>query len=217
MENRPDIISWRLADAVAASSLPREDKVELLALAACNKTLTHRTEALWLLKNLDRERFAALLAATFDDLPGTPSGLYSNCIEKDFVPLACETDDPKVQQALRRAMKRADPGLRIQMLDRMAHFPLEPYQRRWFLTFLASFLDDATLRDVSANENRYTNSFTGSPFRRLEIRNFAALSIAQLLDISDQLSSEWTEEEWSNLRDCVRLAVKCELAESAKD
>ena len=47
----------------------------------------------------------------------------------------------------------------------------------------------------------------------MEVRNFAALRIAELLGEPVDPPSDWGAEDWAKLRDRMRLAVKRELTE----
>jgi len=217
LENHPRMQSWPLADAVADSSLSRKEKVELLVLATGNKSLEHRRPAFWLLKDLDAERFVSLLAATLDDLPRTPTAPYDNCCESNFATLACNTDDPRVWRALGRAARRADPGLRMEMLRNTNYPTPTATQRRRRLAFLASFLEDDAVRDATANQKMFNGIYAGFRFPRLEIRNFAALRISEILETPADPTPEWKAEQWAKLRDQMRAALKREPAEDAKE
>lgn len=217
LENHPLVQSWPLADALTASSLPREDKVGLFVLAAGDRSLENRRAALWQLKDLDAERFITLLAATLDGLPRTPTVPYPVCCEATFATLVRTTDDPRAWRALERAARRADAGLRMEILDNTNRPRSTTIHRRQRLAFLAAFLEDDAIRDVTVNPKMFEPIYAGFRFRRLEIRNFAALRISEILETPADPTPEWNAEQWAKLRDQMRAALKRELAEDAKE
>jgi hypothetical protein len=217
LENRPRIDSWALAEAVATSSLSREEKVELFALAAGNKNLDHRCTALWKLKDLEAERFVTLLVATLDGLPRTPVGPYRDCREATFATLVCTTDDPRAWRALERAARQADPGLRMEMLRKTDYPPPTPTQRRLRMSFLAAFLDDETVCDTSVDRVGFDGFHEGCRFPRLEVRNFAAMRISTVVKMPADPTPEWSAADWAKFRDRIRAAAADELGRNTKE
>lgn len=216
LENRPRLQSGSLAEALSSGSLSREEKVELFVRAAGNKSLGHRYVALDELKKLDAERFLTLLVTTLENLPRTPAVHYSKCPEKRFVYLVCTTDDSRAWRALEQAARRADVGLRMELLENTDYPKSTPVQRRR-LAFLAAFLDDDTVRDSSANKEMFAGCHAGFTFHRLQVQNLAAMRIAKILELPEDSTPEWTAEQWSKQRDRMRAAVKQELTKSAKE
>ena len=131
--------------------------------------------------------------------------------EAYFTPLVCSTDDACAWQALKRAAGRADTGLRMEMLNKIDALPPTGPQRQLRLAFLAGFLDDAAVRDADTDKQNFTPSYAGYCFRRLEVRNFAAMRISNLLGMLDDPDSKWTAEQWATLREQMRARVKREL------
>jgi hypothetical protein len=212
LERRPNLQSWPLADTLADSALPWKEKVDLLAQAGMNRNLEHRRAAYWRLKDLDHERFVRLLVTTLDHLPRTPPDGIVGCREATFATLSCTTDDPRVWQALERAARRADPGLRMELLAHTDYQRPTPTQHRRRLTFLSAFLDDNTIRDTTVNKELFSGLFAVPGFPRMEIRNFAAMRISQLLGKPAKPKLKWTAADWSKLREQMHAAVKRELA-----
>jgi hypothetical protein len=210
LTNRPNMATDLMIHFLVKSTLSREEKMDLLVLAAGNRSFKHRYAALSALKKLDEERFLVLLTRSLDDLPITPNVRYHRCVEKDFVNLACETDDSRVVRALDSAVKRADPGLRLEMLNCRPRSSLPATERR-LLRLLVAFLDDATVRDTKVNSEKYENVSAGFWFQQLEVRNFAALRIAGILEKKERPQFEWSAEQWSKFRAKMRLAAKMRL------
>ena len=51
----------------------------------------------------------------------------------------------------------------------------------------------------------------GREYKRLEVRNFAAMQLAELLKIDADPEPDWTPAQWAELRAKVQAKVKEEL------
>jgi hypothetical protein len=89
---------------------------------------------------------------------------------------------------------------------------------------VAEFLDDATLRVAQDKDEAYYGPYAGWAFPRVEVRNFVALEIADLLDLPGELPGgrfthgavPWTAEQWAKLRDKAREAVNLHRDETGR-
>jgi hypothetical protein len=210
LETRPKLESWSLAEVVAQGALPRREKVDLFARAARHELLKHRRPALWELSRLDPVRFADLLVETLDDLPEQTGEMIGRSTEESFASLVCQTSDRRAWEALERAARRAAVALRLQYLQRVAesHSAGSETRLRARLRFLAAFLDDATVREFKPDVRRDTTFAAAEDFPRLEVRDYAAMSAADLLELKVQPRPVWTEAEWARLREQVRTAMR---------
>jgi hypothetical protein len=157
------------------------------------------------------------LVATLDRLPRTPATSYGNCLEASFATLVGTTNDPCAWRALERAARRADPGLRMEMLFQTDYAEAKLKCRLPRLALLALFLDDSAVRDTTTNIEKWDAIYAGIRFPRLEVRNFAAWEMARILDSPADPNTEWTEADWVKLRDQMRAAAKREPGEQGKD
>lgn len=207
LRDRPAMQSWPVAKHVARSGLPREEKVRLLQEAGEHRSLEHRRAAFWELKEIDPALFVTQLARTLDSIPATPREAYWKCPEASFTQLTVQTEDPAAWEALLRATRRADPGLRMEILARLnyGHQGDKALARR--KAFLAEFLDDESLRDATKNAEMFQGPYAAGNFPRLQARNMAAMQLAWLLGLKPQCDPKWTDEEWSALRAQVRQAL----------
>jgi hypothetical protein len=201
LAERPGMQSWPVVEAIRLSSLPRGKQQELFLAGARHKDLEHRRYALWELKDLDQRQFTECLLATLEALPRTPSRLSSHCPEALLPALVTETDDPRLWKALEKATKRAEAGLRMEILKEVCR----PSRRG--LAFLAAFLNDNTVREIKEKSDSFGASPTASNFPRLEVRNFAARELAVLLKIDANPRPDWSPEQWAELRNRVRKAL----------
>jgi hypothetical protein len=204
LDERPKMQSWPLAEAIAKSSLPKNKKRELFLHAARNKNLEHRRYGLSELQKLDPQQFMTILLDTLDNLPKTPTGPYWKCPEVTFAHLVKETDDPRPWKLLAKVAKRSDVGLRMEFLNLLHN---DDRQRRQRLEFLAAFLDDAEAPDVKANPEMFSGPHAGFTFRRLAVRDLAAMRIASFLELPDRPDRDWTPQQWEQLRKKVKGAL----------
>ena len=126
-----------------------------------------------------------------------------------------EGDDPRLWQALSRAAKRADVGLRMEYLGQVDASHGTERQHRQRARFFAGFLDDDTVRaDKARLYEEGENAEVGT--YEIEVRNFAAIAIARQLQLphpypgnADDFSvaKSYLPEEWSALRERARLAA----------
>lgn len=218
LEKRRDVAIHYVIKEVMRSALPRERKLELLTRAADSDDLEHRRAAYWALKELDPAAFADRLVKTIEALPQTPEEPYWKCREGTFATLATQTDDPRVWKALAAAAKRADVWLRMQYLNAMTYECKERLNRRRRLEFLVQFFEDAEVRQAQHwrgmpdTKSKYFGPFAGATFDRIEVRDFAGMQAAYLLELSDtpSSSSNWTPDQWAAFRDRIKVAVQKE-------
>lgn len=208
LDERPRMQSWPLAEAVARSSLPKTEKRDLFLAASRNKSLEHRRIGLSHLQEFDPQQFITILLGALESLPKTPTEPYWKCREAALAHLVMATDDARAWTMLEKVAKRSDVGLRMEFVNRMAYSYVGDRQRRQRLEFLAAFLDDAEAPDVKANPELFDGPHAGYSFKRLEVRDLAAMQIAHLLGMSERPDLNWTPEKWKELRNQVREGLK---------
>jgi hypothetical protein len=215
LDERPDIYSDRVVSALTRSNVSRAEKVELLVYAGRHRNLSQRLVALAALQGFDQERYVQLLVDTLDGLPKTIQGTYGNAREPEFAGLVARTADARAWQALHRAARRADVGLRMELLRSITLFEWTPEfklaeNRRARLNFLASLLEDGSVRDLKADPKRYAGRPAGHLFPRLEVRNFATIELSRQLGMQSKPSPDWNDAQWARFRREVREALKRE-------
>ncbi len=132
-----------------------------------------------------------------------------------IAPLAVDCDDPGVWPLLRKAARQCAPGLRMDLLTGFAD-PKEKRHRMERVRLLASFLNDAQLPVVDARDP-FRGLGAGFQDDRIEVRNFAALEVAYLLEIQVEIKPNRTAEEWAGIRKLVSDALQREHIEPADD
>jgi hypothetical protein len=208
LDERPQLESGLLAKAVARSGLSRQQKMGLLIYGARHESKERRRDAFEAIAILDHELFVDTVVKMLDELPRTPKGNYWRCPEQKVVSLVLRTEDARVWKALDKAARRVDVGLRMQLLRRVANDGDDNERCKERLAFLRSFLDDATLRDMSSDPDRYVAVPAGDDFPRLEVRNHAALEIGRLLKLDRTPVPNWDDAQWARFRQEVRDALK---------
>jgi hypothetical protein len=87
--------------------------------------------------------------------------------------------------------------------------------RRHAVRFLARFLDDSTVRDVTIDKDKFILC-AAEKYPKIEVRDFAALQLASILQIKVAEDPKRTPEQWSKLREQVKKAVEEEAHNKAK-
>ncbi|MFL5245029.1 MAG: hypothetical protein ACJ8FY_23250 [Gemmataceae bacterium] len=197
LEDRPWIVSHPLAKALANSALPYDEKAPLLIKAFRGANEEHRLGAFWALHDLDKDRFLDILEETLDKLPKSPTEPCWTCPEAKWATLVGRITEPRAWAALTRAAKRSDVGLRMEILSEVCRGS----QAKEQIAFLASFLDDESVRDIESNPKMHEGLHAGYLYPRLEVRNFAAMKLAEILKVKAEPKRDWGEGEWKKLRE----------------
>jgi Trp operon repressor len=184
--------------------------MSLFLHATTNQNLEHRRAALWELRKLDEERFVGILVDNLNAISPTPKEPYWKSREAALANLVMETDDARVWKVLLAAARRADVGLRMELMNPMCYTYIGQRQRKQRLEFVAAFLDDATVRDDKSNPALFDGPYAAFTFPKIEVRNFAAMQIACILHLPEEPKPEWTSKQWTALREKVRANMRRE-------
>lgn len=199
---------WLLPDAVLRSSLRREEKVDLLSPAARQKDPDRYLNAIRAVQKLDQARFCALVLDRIQAFP-TEGPFSPPGPEAHLMQLVRECGDPRVWEAARDLAKRAPVGLRIEVLYWIGEKGERGHLREK-LQLLKTFLDDMAVRAGSSNFGE--RFFAASAYPRIEVRDFAALTLAGLVGIDIPENARRSKEEWARIRTQVKAAVEAELS-----
>jgi hypothetical protein len=200
--------SGSIAQAVSESNLPREEKLLLLQQPTPDANLPY-------LRTVDEKLFAEELVKVLNKLPATPAGSYWQARETGFAYQVIQTGDPRAWSALTIAARRADVWLRMEYLRAMYGCDFSHVHWKERLAFLGQFLNDAEVRESKgengfpATEGKYSGPYAGFFFGRLEVRDFAAIQIASMLDLPDQPTpaQNWNSDQWAAFRARVTAAM----------
>jgi hypothetical protein len=237
LEEHPSVSSFELAHAIGKSKLTKQEKLALFLDTAGRPNTKHRFNAIYQIKNIDKERYTKLLLETLENLPqDIDQGWYLTCPEARYANLASESVDPLIWKALEKATKRACVGLRCELLNyaacrhedgldswfvlyaavRYLDDEVSDEQRKRLLTFLATFLDDDTVRDTSSDSKKYDGRGGLDFDPPIAVQDVAAMAMAPYLNMEIQYDLHRTREEWAKVREQVRQAWKRELEREGK-
>jgi hypothetical protein len=197
----------KLADAIAGSTLPQATKERVLAAAAQSGSLENQRLLLQVLAGVNGQKCAELLQPILRNLPQDVLGPYRDCTPAHFSHVVMHVENNEVWRSFLMAAKRSSVGLRLEMMNPMDYAYIGKRNRERRLAFLAAFLDDATVRRMPPREDLRFGKFedcAASNFPEIEVRNFAAMGIACIIDMCDSPNSSWTSAQWENLRRNVR-------------
>ena len=207
LDDRPGLVSWPVCGALVRSHAPDSTKIELLEHALKHERPEIRHTALRYLNLLDPARFAKELTSAIGAIGETTDGPYWRSPEGGLACLAMETGDAGVWSALLSAAKRAEPGLRMQLLSAMYYAVTGDQRIVQRLALLSAFLDDHTIRDLSANPEKFDGPCAASEYPKIEVGNFAALEIAAILNLKPAPKPTWSAADWAELRKRVNDAL----------
>jgi hypothetical protein len=225
-ESNGDRAPWALLHALADSGLPKETRVRVLSETAKQGPLENQRCALHFLAKLDQRKAAELVLPILKKLPPDTDGPYWTCPEGAFGHIVMQLEDDKVWRELRRAAQRSSVGLRLEMIGSCGSCGEPSKNRGRALAFFASFLDDATVRTIpmfpdnesaakQARSGRMVQSKYDGPcaaftFKRIEVRDVAAMQLAYSLDMNERPKESWTVDHWRAFRGRVRERLAAE-------
>ena len=122
----------------------------------------------------------------------------------DYSGRPCRQTERRPWKLLAKVAKRSDVGLRMEFLNLLHN---DDRQRRQRLEFLAAFLNDAEAPNVTAHPEMFSGPHAGFMFRRLAVRDLAAMRIASFLGLPDRPDRDWTPQQWEQLRKKVKGAL----------
>jgi hypothetical protein len=190
--------AWHYAKAIAESPVPEADARKALEYAATQENSALRAAGIYYLRPFDPTRAHELLLRGLAAMPTHPVG-----DEVALAGIAAEGTDADEWKALSLAVRRADAASRVELLGEIARAKTSKAHKQR-LAFLADYLTDDAVR--------VDERITVSPFRRIEVRNWAAIQLAELLKIDAEPGDHWTAKQWSDLREKVRAKLKEEAA-----
>jgi hypothetical protein len=207
-EATADVPLFAPVEAVARSKLTRQEKADALA-GMCERLGDYRRQRFVLqrLAKLDEERCVALLRPILARLPDDVNEPYWTCEAAYYTQVVMELHDDGIWKDYLKIAKRAAVGLRMEMMNSMNYSYIGDTNRGRRLAWLAEFLDDAALRDCAADRHRYDGPCAAFTIEKLEVRDFAAMQIASLLNFDDRPTEFWTKAEWAQLRSKVRTEL----------
>ena len=210
MELRPRAQIHSIITALDESNLPDAEKIELLKKASVQQNPATRGVALGALSKHDRAYFNDAVIKAFDGMAkDTREALWTSS-ESLLSHLALKTDDEKVWTAFLGAAKRAEIGLRMELMNPLNYSYVGEELKTQRLRFLGAFLDDRALRVLLRNKKesaKYSGPCAAFNIPKLRVCDFAAMKVASVLGWPDQPDQKWTTAQWEDLRLRVKKSL----------
>ncbi len=204
-----DVPLFSLTETIAHSKLSHKEKTEALAgLCERLRDASRQRAVLQQLAKVNEQRCAKLLRPILSKLPNDVNEPYWTCEAASYTHVVMQLEDDEIWREYLKVARRAAVGLRMEMMNPMNYSYIGQRNRERRLAFLTAFLDDTTVRDPSINEEKYDGPCAAFTFGKIEVRDFAAMKIASILDVGDQPTEFWTKDQWAQLRRQVLIALK---------
>lgn len=189
-----------LAEALATSHLTKEVKAQTLAEMAQRGTLDQKREILQVLAEIDQKKCAELLAPLLEKMPRDPDGPYWTCPEAGFTHVVMLIEDDAIWREYIQIARQSSVGLRMEMMNPLDYSYIKDKNKARRIAFLAAFLNDENLRDLSSDSKRFDGPCAAFTIPKITVRNFAAMQIASILELPDLPDEFWTAAQWDGLR-----------------
>jgi hypothetical protein len=209
IEERQDVDSRKLAEALLAGKTPPDEKLGLFLATAKFAGTHHQIHAFYAIKELDQKVFDTQILTAIQELPKDVKTAYYWRPEPIFAQLAIETKDPQVWEALEKTIRRSSLGLRTEYLEMLSN-PKEPRWRIERLKLLTAFLDDTEVLNRESDE--LLSRPTGNSYPdNISVKDFVTGELARMLKMERTRKYNQTPEEWARISEQVRAAVQREL------
>ena len=195
----PGTHPWGLAESIRDSGLTRQEK--LLTLAMLTKRRARgRPSFLLAMYDVDPSATKLLLAEMLREYPVDidEGQSYWNCSAVSIRHTVGKFRDRELWSAYLSAAQKAAPGLRLELM-----VIYEANDNLYYHAFLATLLNDTTIRDQNINAERYAGPSAGDDFPRLSVQNFAAIRLAGILGFLERPDEEWSADQLNRLRQQV--------------
>jgi hypothetical protein len=199
-----------LAKAIAVSGLPKANRVKVLFAFARRGSLEQKRCVLQILARLDSQQCIQILKPLLKKLPTDAKGPYWTCPESAFTHVVMQLEDDGIWREYLRAAKRCRVGLRLEILTPMDYAYIGKKNRQHRLAFLAAFLDDKEVRKKSGKGDKFDGPCAAFTIPKITVRDFAAMTIAAILDFEEEPDEFWTAGQWRKLRAKVRKKLATE-------
>ncbi len=195
-----------LVQFIVQSNLPRSEKMELLIEGAKNKWAYYQVYCLAGLLELDEVIFAKHWIAALSRFPTEFPKEKAACYQIYLLDLGlCCQDRPTQERVLALTQKLPIPA-KIALLAELPNANYRP-KKHLVLSFLARFLDDDSVYHSQDHQpfKDLNSLFRG--FEKIEVRNYAANQILDILGVELPLNDQTPEDEWVRVREFVQDEV----------
>ena len=193
-----------LATVIPTTRLPKDEKIKILLKYSQCGSLEYRICFLDVLADFEPQKSRSILLETLKTLPKDATIPYAHCPEARLLRLVMKLYSKELCSAYLEAAKRANVGLRLQMIS-MDCCCSKTYKDRK-IAFLKHFWDDSTLRTIPSGKNKglYRGSCAASNVPKISVGNYAVVQIAHILKMRCEPEFFWTDAQWNGLRSAVK-------------
>jgi hypothetical protein len=207
LNDRPRLNEKVIAAEVAASSLDRETRLALLREGARHRSREHTLAAVAALERVDRVEFRRALREALDRFAKTGDGVWGEEFQ-----LVVQSGDTDCWAALTRAIQTFSPvECRMYLISWVFDSEQEDRFRRarpHTLRLLVELLPDRTACDTKARK-----AFPYAGYQKIAVGDYAAVALADYLDIEVPWNPNRTASEWAEIREKVRTTAEKELGD----
>jgi hypothetical protein len=217
LDESADKLHSDIAQAVAESSLPVNEKRAILEFGLQHKDCKKRNAAFEQLAKVDRQAFEEKLLSLLEKNPSQNPDEDWKCLGRLPVRFALQAPTPKILKALEKAVARAPADLRLELINAISEegydFQVEDKHRLIRVALLSHFLDDATICP-KAKEGESHSDGIGKEYDWIEVRNYVAIELAAHYRVHVENDSKRRPEEWKVIRERLKREVELELTET---
>ncbi len=188
------------------SQLPKPEKLTLLSQGTQHPSPQYQVRSLEGLLELDDATFNRHCKELLTQFPKEWAMNDAAWHHVAILELAFCSVDPAIRELAYRQAKRMPAHARIALLAHLAWADFRP-SKNLALSHMARFLDDQEVYrfDQKHTEGNLSSSFRG--FEKIEVRNYAADQILDVLGIGMPLDDKTSDADWARIRDFVQEEV----------
>ena len=142
---------------------------------------------------VNKELAAEMLIPIIKTIPADVDEPYWKSEAANWIHVANQLDDIEVWLEYLKATKRANVGLRMEMMNPIC-YPTRETNKDIRIAFVATFLNDNTVRDVAVSADKFDGPCAAFTIKRITVRDFATMKLASMmLKLDEYPDANWTQ------------------------
>jgi hypothetical protein len=203
----PQAQKWEIAELLAGSKAPQEEKERLLVRTATTGGSDQHIGGFWALVKMKSPQTLDLLIARLDSLPSKPEGADWLREAGALGLMVQELDSPRGWDALERLARRSVVGQRLEILGDLNNLSVTGLRQRHRIEFLAKFVDDHTLCGFSQDAKGFDGPHPAFDLKKITVRDEVLQSISYQVGVRRYPRDDWKLEDWDAWRPEVEAAL----------
>lgn len=202
LKNRKQQYTWGLLQAMKDSSLDRKDVAEA-ALRACRSgNYDHVHAGLWVLRDVDKDRFEKTLVWVLKNLPNKLKDSFNSRVAS-FAQIVGNSDSPIAWQTLADITVKAERDLKVEYIrESLSVREFSKIGKHEALRFLLGFIDDTALTGWKSQ---------GKDARERSIGEDVAMYAGHILQVTDMPAYNAPVSDWTKFRATMKMRIKAEI------